>query len=48
VALAQRLDHPVYDCFYVALAQRERARLLTFDERLVKKLTSASLERLLR
>lgn len=46
-ALAKRLDHPVYDCLYVALAQRERAKLLTLDERLIKKLRAARLSKLL-
>jgi predicted nucleic acid-binding protein len=31
---AVRFDHPVYDCFYLALAQREQAKLLTADTRL--------------
>jgi predicted nucleic acid-binding protein len=35
IALAIRLRHPVYDCFYVALAERERCALITADERLV-------------
>lgn len=42
-ALSERLDHPVYDCLYVAVSQRERARLLTVDERLIKKLQSPPL-----
>lgn len=32
--LAVRLDHPIYDCFYLALAQRESAAIVTADERL--------------
>jgi predicted nucleic acid-binding protein len=32
--LAVRLDHPIYDCFYLALAQRENAAIVTADERL--------------
>lgn len=47
-SLAEQLDHPVYDCAYVALAQRESAKPLTFDQRLVKKLSAAGLESLLR
>lgn len=35
VALAHQLDHPIYDCFYVALAEREAATLVTADRRLV-------------
>ena len=29
--------HPVYDCIYVALAVRERCRLLTADDAIVRK-----------
>jgi predicted nucleic acid-binding protein len=35
LALAQQLAHPVYDCVYLALAERERATLITADERLI-------------
>jgi predicted nucleic acid-binding protein len=34
LALACHLDHPVYDCLYLALARREAAALLTADQRL--------------
>lgn len=34
VALAIHLRHPIYDCFYLALAERERCALITTDERL--------------
>jgi predicted nucleic acid-binding protein len=34
LALACHLDHPVYDCLYLALARREAAALLTADRRL--------------
>ena len=34
LALACHLDHPVYDCLYLALARREAARILTADQRL--------------
>jgi predicted nucleic acid-binding protein len=33
--LAVALDHPIYDCFYLALAERERAPLVTADRRLL-------------
>jgi predicted nucleic acid-binding protein len=33
--LAVELDHPIYDCFYLALAERERAPLITADRRLL-------------
>ncbi|MGQ0665067.1 MAG: type II toxin-antitoxin system VapC family toxin [Pseudomonadota bacterium] len=34
-AAARELDHPVYDCFYLVLAEREDARLATADARLI-------------
>jgi predicted nucleic acid-binding protein len=34
-AIARELDHPVYDCFYLALAEAEEAPLVTSDRRLV-------------
>lgn len=38
VGAAQRIsatkDHPIYDCLYLALAQREAAELVTADKRL--------------
>ncbi len=34
--LALKLQHPIYDCFYLALAERERAPLITADERLIR------------
>lgn len=33
-ALSLRLDHPAYDCFYLALAMRGDGRLVTADRRL--------------
>ena len=47
-ALAESIAHPVYDCLYVAVAQREHAKLLTIDERLSKKLRASKLARILR
>ena len=35
LALACHLNHPVYDCLYLALARREAARLLSADQRLL-------------
>jgi predicted nucleic acid-binding protein len=32
--LSLTVPHPIYDCFYLALARRERAPLVTADERL--------------
>lgn len=36
LALACKLAHPVYDCFYLILAQQQEATLLTADKRLIK------------
>jgi predicted nucleic acid-binding protein len=33
--LAFDLKHPIYDCFYLALAERERCPLITADSRLI-------------
>ena len=35
LALAWHLNHPVYDCLYLALARREAATLLSTDQRLL-------------
>lgn len=35
LAIARTLEHPAYDCFYLALAERENATLVTADHRLV-------------
>lgn len=37
-AIAQALSHPIYDCFYLALAEREAAPLVTADKRLLGRL----------
>jgi predicted nucleic acid-binding protein len=42
VAMAAALDHPVYDCLYVALAEARQARLVTADGRLLDKLRQSS------
>lgn len=33
--LAIELNHPIYDCFYLALAEREGAPLISVDTRLI-------------
>jgi predicted nucleic acid-binding protein len=38
VAIAGELDHPVYDCLYVTLAEARQARFVTADRRLVERL----------
>jgi predicted nucleic acid-binding protein len=42
-ALARELDQPVYDCFYLALAEAENLSLVTADRRLVAALATTSL-----
>ena len=34
-ALTRQLDHPVYDCLYLALADSERLPVITADQRLL-------------
>jgi predicted nucleic acid-binding protein len=36
--IARQLDHPVYDCLYVTLAEARQLRLITADGRLLGKL----------
>lgn len=42
--LAIDLDHPIYDCFYLALASREAAPLVTADKRLLEAARRARIE----
>jgi predicted nucleic acid-binding protein len=35
LVFAIELEHPIYDCFYIALAERERCASITADRRLV-------------
>ena len=44
LSLAVSLGHPAYDCFYLALAQRLGAPLITADRRLIRAVTGTSLE----
>jgi predicted nucleic acid-binding protein len=46
VAIAGELDHSVYDCLYVALAEAEQATLVTADAQLVGKLRATPWEQL--
>lgn len=43
-ALAQRLGHPVYNCLYAVIAQRERGRLVTADRRFAGKLEAEAID----
>ena len=38
LTIARELDHPVYDCFYLALAEQREVRLVTADARLIGRL----------
>lgn len=42
--LAIDLRHPIYDCFYLALAEREAATLVTADARLLAAATKANVK----
>jgi predicted nucleic acid-binding protein len=42
IGLALDLDHPVYDCFYLALAEAERVLFVTADRRLEQRLRGTS------
>jgi predicted nucleic acid-binding protein len=36
-AIAEKLGHPIYDCVYLALSEREGATFATFDRELAKR-----------
>ncbi|MCC6467785.1 MAG: type II toxin-antitoxin system VapC family toxin [Alphaproteobacteria bacterium] len=38
LAIARSLDHPVYDCFYLALSELTDAAVVTADERLLRRI----------
>jgi predicted nucleic acid-binding protein len=42
--IARLLDHPVYDCFYLALAEREDARMVTADRHLIGRVRATAWE----
>jgi predicted nucleic acid-binding protein len=44
IGLAFDLDHPVYDCIYLALAARENLSVVTADERLFRVARNARIE----
>jgi predicted nucleic acid-binding protein len=46
--IAAELRHPVYDCFYLALAEREEASLVTADRRLIGRLAGSRWQTLCR
>ena len=46
--IAAELRHPVYDCFSLALAEREEAPLVTADRRLIERLAGSRWEAICR
>jgi predicted nucleic acid-binding protein len=48
LAIAGTLDHPVYDCFYLALAEMEGGQLVTADRQLRNKTAGTPLAGLIR
>lgn len=44
VELAVALQHPVYDCLYLALAERENAEMVTDDAKLLAKGVAAQVK----
>ncbi len=48
LAIAIELRHPAYDCFYLALAERNVSRLVTADDRLIRRCANTSFEKLVR
>ncbi len=48
LAIAIELRHPAYDCFYLALAEQRNARLVTADERLLRRCTKTPFAKLVR
>jgi predicted nucleic acid-binding protein len=41
-AIAREIDHPIYDCLYLALSEAQNAPLVTADERLLSKVRGTS------
>ena len=43
--MAHELDHPIYDCLYLALARRIDGQLLTSDQRFARKVSDSKYAR---
>jgi len=41
LAIARKIEHSAYDCFYLALAEGRSARLVTADTRLISRVASS-------
>jgi predicted nucleic acid-binding protein len=39
--IARAIDHPVYDCFYIALAEIDGSQMVTADRRLLERLAGS-------
>jgi predicted nucleic acid-binding protein len=48
LAIAVELRHPVYDCFYLALAEQRRCILITADSRLLRRCADTPFKGLMR
>ena len=46
--IAIALRHSAYDCFYLALAERNTSRLITADERLIRRCADTPYKKLVR
>ena len=46
VVLSRLLNHPAYDCFYLALAEQRRTTLITADRRLLDRLAGTECNKL--
>jgi predicted nucleic acid-binding protein len=48
LAIAVELGHPANDCFYLALAERDSTRLITADDRLIRRCAATPFKQLVR
>ena len=48
LGISLALDHPIYDCFYLAVAEARQAPLVTADYRLFRKVAGTQHEQLVR
>ena len=46
LAIAEEIDHPVYDCLYIAASERWNAPLITHDKRLLEKIGNTAWNRI--
>ncbi|MBX9826741.1 MAG: type II toxin-antitoxin system VapC family toxin [Xanthobacteraceae bacterium] len=48
LAIGIELRHPVYDCFYLALAEQRHCQLATADERLIARCAGTPFAKLIK